>query len=434
MIKKSVKKLVGDYALPGRNHRIIAVGVVVNASGSGFYLTGSTLYFLKGIGLTVAQVGLGLTIAGLVGFLTTVPVTLLAKRLGPLTLLRSLQLWRAAWLVALAFSEGMATFTLCASMVMVSQGPIFPMVQILVNTTAGSADRTRMLGVISSVINVGMSIGTLAAAPLISMGGLSWLRSVILAGAACSVLSSLVFRLLDVDTSAAEPTAQKWYAGLVDVAKDRPYLALSTVNGILFLHPVLLGVAIPLWLVEATNAPEALLSVLLFLNTVLAIVFQVHFAKNIRSTADGTRSLLRSGLTLGLFSLVLIPTLYTDVWLSIAILVVATILLTCGELFQGAGAWELSIRHAPESKRAEYLAVFSLGGSIANIVGPALVAVLITWGASGMVVLASLFAVAAGLITAVGGRLARSESTETVPGASAAGAPSAGPPSVEPAP
>ncbi|MEU2117022.1 MFS transporter [Streptomyces sp. NPDC016459] len=410
MIGNGVKKLVSDYSLPGRNHRIIAWGVVVNASGSGFYLTGSTLYFLKGIGLTAAQVGIGLTIAGLVGFLTTVPVTLLAKRLGPLTLLRTLQLWRAAWLVALAFSDGMLTFTLCASMVMITQGPIFPMVQMLVNTTAGSADRTRMLGVISSVINVGMSIGTLAAAPLISMGGLPWLRSIILAGAACSVMSSVVFRFLDIDTSSAEPNTQKWYAGLVDVAKDRKYLALSAVNGILFLHPVLLGVAIPLWLVESTNAPEALLSVFLFINTVLAIVFQVHFAKNIKSTADGTRSLLRSGVALALFSLLLIPSMYTDVWLSVTILGAAILLLTCGELFQGAGAWELSIRHAPESKRAEYLGVFSLGGSVSNIVGPALVAVLITWGAKGMVVLAAVFVVAAGLIAAVGARLAQAES------------------------
>jgi predicted MFS family arabinose efflux permease len=189
MIKGAFRKLANDYALPSTNARVIAVGVVINATGSGFYLAGSTLYFLKGIGLTIGQVGLGLTIAGLVGFLTTVPVSLLANRLGPLTLLRSLQIWRASWLVALAFADGPVTFTLCASMVMVSQGPIFPMVQMLVNATAGSGDRTRMLGLISSIINVGMSVGTLAAAPLISMGGVPWLRSIILAGAAILLIS-----------------------------------------------------------------------------------------------------------------------------------------------------------------------------------------------------------------------------------------------------
>jgi MFS family permease len=409
MIKSSLKKLAGDYALPGRASRVIAVGVVFNASGSGFYLAGSTLYFLKGIGLSAAQVGLGLTIAGLFGFLTTVPVTLLAKRIGPLSLLRALQIWRAAWLVALAFAGGPVTFTLCASMVMVSQGPIFPMVQLLINTTAGSGDRTRMLGVISSVINVGMSVGTLAAAPLISMHGLYWLRSVILAGAACSVLSNIVFRFLDVDTSSTQVDTKKWYAGLLTISKDRKYLALSGVNGILFLHPVLLGVGIPLWLVESTNAPEALLSVLFFINTVLAIIFQVHFAKNVKSTRDGARSLVWSGMALALFSLALIPTLYTGIWLSVVVLVGATVLLTCGELFQGAGSWELSIRHAPESKKAEYLAVFSLGGSISNIVGPALLATLVTWRAAGMIVLAAVFVVAAGVVPVIGERLARAE-------------------------
>jgi MFS-type transporter involved in bile tolerance (Atg22 family) len=87
----------------------------------------------------------------------------------------------------------------------------------------------------------------------------------------------------------------------------------------------------------------------------------------------------------------------------------ATVLLTCGELFQGAGSWELSIRHAPESKKAEYLAVFSLGGSISNIVGPALLATLVTWRAAGMIVLAAVFVVAAGVVPVIGERLARAE-------------------------
>ncbi len=53
------------------------------ATGQGTFLTGSAVFFTQVVGLRAAQVGLGLTIAGVVSFLVAYPAGRLVDRLGP---------------------------------------------------------------------------------------------------------------------------------------------------------------------------------------------------------------------------------------------------------------------------------------------------------------------------------------------------------------
>ncbi|WP_283139390.1 MFS transporter [Rhizohabitans arisaemae] len=405
----ALRRLLSSYTLPNRSGRIIVAAVVVYATGSGLFLAGGTVFFVKGIGLNAAQVGTGLTVAGLAGFLTTVPVSMLARRFGPLQLLRMVQVWRAAWLAALAFADNVWTFTLFASLFMISQGPVLPMVQLVVSAVVGERNQTRSLGVIGSVSNVGMCLGALAAAPLLSFGSIGMSRSILLLGALCCVVSAGILGLLRVEVAAPADRPARWHKGLLPVLRDRRYLALTTVNGVLFLHTVLLAIGLPFWLVESTDAPPGLLSVLITVNTVLAIVLQVHVAKRVGDSRSGTRALRVAGFTLAGFSLALVASSYASTWLTIGVLVVAVVLLTCGELLQAVGGWELSYRHAPADLRTEYLSVFSLGGAAVGIVGPALLAVVLSWNTLGMIGLAALFLLTSAAATLVGARLARAE-------------------------
>nr|WP_281390546.1 MFS transporter [Sphaerisporangium rubeum] len=395
--------------MPDRDGRLTVAAVVIYATGSGLYLAGGTVFLVKGVGLSTAEVGTGLTVAGLAGFLTTVPVSMLARRFGPLQLLRMVQVWRATWLAALAFADNFWTFTLFASLFMISQGPVLPMVQLVVGAIAGDRDQTKSLGVIGSVSNVGMCLGALAAAPFLSLGGIWMLRSMLLLGALCCLASAGLFGLLRVDVTAPVDRPARWHSGLLPVLRDGRYLALTTVNGVLFLHTVLFGIGLPLWLVQSTDAPPGLLSALITVNTVMAIALQVHFAKRVNDSRGGTRALRGAGVTLAASSLVLVASSYSAAWLTITLLVVATILLTCGEMLQAVGGWELSYRHAPPALRTEYLSVFALGGAAVGIAGPALLALVLSLRTGGMVGLAVLFLLAAAAATVVGARLRHAE-------------------------
>lgn len=414
----TARRLLSNYTLPYQGGRIIVGAVVVYAMNSGLYLAGSTLFFLRGIHLSAAQVGAGLTVAGLAGFLTTVPVCMLARRFGPLRLLQMIQVWRAGCFVGLAFATNFYTFVLFASLWWISQGPVLPTVQQVVAAVGGDGNQTRSLGVVGSISNLGMCIGALVAAPFLSIGGVWMFRCVLLIGGLCCLAASGVWGLLKdlvkVDPAAARtaPVAKR-RRGVLLVSRDRGYLALTAISGLLFLHTVLLGVGIPLWLVHSTDASPGLLSALVIMNTVLAITFQVHFTGRIKSSRDGTRALRYAGISLAAFSLVLIASAHTRSWLTIMLLVLATVLLTAGELLQGAGSWELSYRHAPAALRTEYLSVFTLGSSAVGIVGPALVTLILSQGTNGLLILCGLFLALSAAVTALGRWLALPDDQHT---------------------
>ena len=61
----------------------LSVQSLLFALGEGTFMTGSAVFFTQIVGLSAAQVGLGLTIAGLAAFLAAWPLGRLVDRIGP---------------------------------------------------------------------------------------------------------------------------------------------------------------------------------------------------------------------------------------------------------------------------------------------------------------------------------------------------------------
>jgi len=62
--------------------RLIAA-TLVNTLGNGVYAAVAALYLTRAVGLSVAHVGVGLTVAALVGLVASTPLGVVADRLGP---------------------------------------------------------------------------------------------------------------------------------------------------------------------------------------------------------------------------------------------------------------------------------------------------------------------------------------------------------------
>lgn len=82
----------------------------IDAFGSGMFLAGSAVYFTKVVGLHAAAVGLGLSVAGVLGFLATVPIGMLADRWGAGPVCVVMNLWRAGCYIAYCFCDRFTTF------------------------------------------------------------------------------------------------------------------------------------------------------------------------------------------------------------------------------------------------------------------------------------------------------------------------------------
>lgn len=154
--------------------------------------------------------------------------------------------------------------------------------------------------------------------------------------------------------------------------RDRPYLALTVLDGIMAIQFKVLTVAIPLWLVTHTEAPHWLISGTMLLNTLLVIAFQIRAGRNIDNPSAGATAYRRSGVAFLLACALISMSAGVPSWAAATLLPAAVAVRTIGELWHSAAGFEVSFALAPQHATGQYLGVFGLGAGLAEAVGPAL--------------------------------------------------------------
>jgi MFS family permease len=385
--------------------RALALVTFIDSVGTGLFLAGAAVFYVRVIGLTAPQVGLSLSVAGAAGFATTVPIGVLGDRLGPRRLLVLLQLWRAACMVALVFVTGVVAFTVVAALMTIAETATPPLTQALVARVAGGDSRVRTMAVLRSTRNVGFAAGASLAAPLIAAGSVAAFSAIMFGDALSFVVAALFLALLRLPRaagttatagSAAAARRRAGFWAVLGSFGDWRYASLAALNSVLALHLTLLVFGIPLWLIRATSAPAGLVAVLMLVNTAMAVVLQVPFSKHATRPGGALRLLRLAGVMLAGCSVAAVVAAHVPAGFAVALLVLATALMSLGEIWQAAGAWELSYRYADPEREVKYLAVFSLGGTAQNVFGPVLVtSAVIGMGTAGWLGLAALFLVVA---------------------------------------
>jgi hypothetical protein len=181
--------------------------------------------------------------------------------------------------------------------------------------------------------------------------------------------------------------------------RNRGYVAMATLGGVLSTHQVLLNVVIPLWLVEETDAPRVLLAWLFGTNTVMAVLLQVAAARGITTVADSLRAQRRGAFFFVLSCGIVMITHDTIGWVTIALVWLGHVTVTGSELFQSAGEWGLQAELSDPERRGEYQGVSQLGFTLGSVWAPALYTFLaMSWGTPGWLVIAAIVLVAAVLI------------------------------------
>ncbi|GAA1989676.1 hypothetical protein GCM10009799_14260 [Nocardiopsis rhodophaea] len=237
-----------------------------------------------------------------------------------------------------------------------------------------------------------MSVGGLAAAIPLAIGTPSAFRWLFLAMAVLFVVSAGLIALLPDTRVAWRPATWR-----LSALRDRRLLALTTYDSIAALWLPMLNVAFPLWLTGRTGAPDALVGVLYAVNTATCVLLQIPMSRFVNGSRDALRAYTVNAtlLMVSCVGFALAPLL--GGWPTLILLSAAILVLTIGELCQVSAAWTLSYAIAPEQRRTEYLATFSLGRtSSARLYGPVLMTGgVLALGSTGWLLLALLFAAAA---------------------------------------
>jgi MFS family permease len=376
--------------------RRLLVVMLANSAGTGLFLAGSAVYFIRRVGLSPAEVGAGLSVAAIAGLLAAVPVGLLADRIGPRSVLIGLHLVRAAAFVGYLFVSSFPPFLLLACVISAADHGA-PACQGVVLGVVPADRRVATMALMRSVQNVGFALGTAAAAAALAANSGTGYDAIVLGNVVSFLICAALVAGLPPATGRSE-VAPRGSALRRLFREDRLYLRLTALDAVLALNATVLVIGMPIWVVTRTSAPASLVAVLLLLNTVLVIALQVRAAAGAESVPGAGRTLGRAGVALAASCALFAVSAAVPGTAVVAVLVLAAVVLTAGELWHAAGAWGVSFGLAPEDARGRYLAVFSLGLATAEVIGPVLVASLVVAsGAPGWLLLGVAFA-AAGLL------------------------------------
>lgn len=389
--------------------RAMSYQSVLSAFGEGAFLTGSAFYFTQVVGLSAAQVGLGLTIGGLAVFAGSVPLGRLADRVGT----------RRTWILGSALEA-----LLFASWVLVDGFAGFVAVTIaldLAQTWARAGrnayrfevfpreTRVRSLAYMRASRNVGYTLGAGAGGMALAAPGNGPIMAIpIVTAAILAANAVLVTRLprLSREDEAAAPTESPLEGALEAMSgrrrdpraalRNRGFLVMSTFDGVLSTHQVLLNVVIPLWLVQETDAPRELLALLFGTNTVMAVALQVAAARGVADVTSSLRAQRRGAFFFVLSCAIVLVTHDTVGWVTIALVWLGHVTVTGAELYQSAGQWGLQAELSDPDRRGEYQGAGNLGGTLGFVWAPAAYTWLaLSWGTEGWLVIAAIILVAA---------------------------------------
>ncbi|MFC0002593.1 MFS transporter [Micromonospora siamensis] len=388
--RDTIRTAVRDVVPPAGLIRALAVQAMVYAVGSGLFHAGSAVFFTRALGLSAAQVGLGLSVSAGVSLLGTVPLGALTDRYGP----------QRVWLVGLVLEAALfATYPAVGGFV----GFLAVVVALALVDAAGGvarqvysinalapADRVTAMAYQRSLLNVGFGLGAVISGLVLAVDTMAAYRGMVWFIATVFLVTAIFVRRLprlhEVQRP-AEPMSR------FTVLRDRPFMTVSLLSGLLTAHQTLYLTVMPLWILTHTDAPKALIAGLVLLNTVLIVLLQVRASRGADSAPGAARASRRGALLIALFCLVLPISGVTRGGLTVVVLVAAATLLILAELIESAGAWGLTATLPPAAQRGAYVGALRLGSQVQFLIAPAgLTALGVTTGGWGWYPMAAIFA------------------------------------------
>ncbi|WAL65892.1 MFS transporter [Amycolatopsis cynarae] len=373
--------------------RVLALAQLANSVGDGAFYACSALFFTRLVGLSPTQVGLALTLAWAAAMLAGVPLGCLTDRWGPR---------RTTVLLSVATASALSAFLVVRSFPLVllvvcgyacCQAGLASARQALLAGSVAPEERTRARAHLQSTLNAGLAIGAGLGALALSVGTRPAYLAVFVVDAVSFLAAALVLRRLPETRPAPKaPAAEPRLA----VLRDRPYTLVTLLNAIMCLNMPLLSLGLPMWIVQRTGAPAAMAAVLLVVNMVGVVAFQVPVARRVTGLRSATRATRHAGgLMLVACALYSLSGAGVGAEAGVVILIVAAVVQVFGEMLQGAGSWEIGFGLAQADRQGQYQGFFGMGPQIARMLGPVLLtALLMNWGAPGWWALGGLFLIA----------------------------------------
>ncbi|MEV0146377.1 MULTISPECIES: MFS transporter [unclassified Nonomuraea] len=348
--------------------RPFLVGMFVDALGNGLYVPLTLLFIRQVTGLPLTTVGMGVTVAALVGMAANPVAGVLIDRFDARRVLMATYVLRAAGFAAYPLVDGFAALVAVAAVVAVGDRAYYPASGSYISVLAQGGDRDRLYALMATTRNVAFGMGGLLSAGAVSLAGGGGFVLIAAVNAASFVVATgfLIVSGRHTPTQTA-PTQRQGYR---QVFADRPFLGLVAAEQAFTLTHMILPVALPVYAVTVLGAPAWLLGLLYTLNTVLVAVGQLAVRRWQRN-ARRTHAMALGGVVLIIACVLYGATAFLPSGPPrVCGLVVATLAFTLGELMHTTPSWALTAATAPPALRGRYLAIYQQTWAVGAVVAP----------------------------------------------------------------
>ncbi|MEV6598735.1 MFS transporter [Actinoplanes sp. NPDC051346] len=366
------------------------------AIGEGTFMTGSAVFFTQIVGLSAAEVGLGLTIAGIAAFLAAWPMGKLVDRFGP----------KRMWVVGAAGQAAMfgvwPLITGFHEYVAMAVG--MEVIGALGNAAFGAytidalppEERVKSRAYMYSALNLGFTLGSLLGGVALAfhsndvLHALPWFTAAVFL-----VNATAISRLPRARHDNRTPVERKAKVPGPGPMRNPGWLLTSFFTGVFWTNQVLLNVVIPLWLVEQTDAPRVLLAFLFGTNTVMCIFLPMAAARGVSGVSTALRAVRLSSTFLVISCLITLATHDTVGWITIALVWLGHVTVTGAELYLSAATWTFEAELMDPRQRGAYQGAAEMSSTLGKVWAPAVFTFLaMNWGAAGWLVIAGIIVVA----------------------------------------
>ena len=377
------------------------VAQVVTSVGDGAVLTTATLYFAVIVGFGEQLVGFALAGGALAGLLLSVPIGILADRIGLARAAAALSGVSATAMVLFAVASTPPMYVIGAGLFGVAQASLAPMRQAIAASQLPLDGRVRMRALLHTLHNIGFGAGAAAGAVAVALHLHAVFVGVFVTVAAICVITGIGYLTLHASTTAALSTLP---GAESRVWRNPRLLALTGLSAVLQFAMPILSVLLPIWVATRTSAPEWLAAAALAMNTVIVVAVQLRWATFVNTAGRAKVSALIAGAAALLATVVLGTASGLDEAPAIIATIGGVLLITVTEVCAGAAAWFQLTRLSPVGRQGEFQSVYATSTTFARIVGagvllPVVMAVgLLAWGVLGAVIAVAgiLLAVALG--------------------------------------
>lgn len=371
-------KNILKISLPNINQsKLFVASTILNATGSGLIMAFMMIYFDRTTTLSLSLIGLAIAVGRALASLVPIFIGQLLDKFGPRKLSIYGDFISGIGFIMCLFARDPLTIMLTQFLTQAGSHVFWTSNRGLVSLASGGEGTQTWFGLIASIRNIGLGLGTIFTSLALSINSDVSLHYVIIASSLFYFFSCIALGIWRPKIKSENENDHKQNRhdkqSLRTVFSDSSYRRLLIVNFGLVLAAMIIPLVIVIYATEQLGLSPLFSGGLVILNTFIVVLLSTHVASWTRNQDPMTNIKLSYFLNVISFILFWCASITAENKLfTCVILLIAMLIYSFAEMLSTPSVNVLSINLAPKINNGSYMAAFQMTWSVGVTMSPAI--------------------------------------------------------------